>query len=118
MNCTPQHGSLHSHRRANTGYAFSLRFLRCGPAGAPRACRRPPKGGRLRQLAALTLFTSTAVQRRSSAAANARRPSGRARMARPNWAFNRTANGVSPWPRGSVVHHLPRGQGATPSSAG
>ena len=36
----------------------------------------------------------------------------------PNLSFNRTANGVSPWPRGSVVHHLPRGQGATPSSAG
>ncbi len=35
-----------------------------------------------------------------------------------NLSFNRTANGVSPWPRGSVVHHLPRGQGATPSSAG
>jgi hypothetical protein len=37
---------------------------------------------------------------------------------RSNWSFNRTANGVPPWPRGSVVHHLPRGQGATPSSAG
>ena len=36
----------------------------------------------------------------------------------PNWSFNRTANGMAPWPRGSVVHHLPRGQGATPSSAG
>jgi hypothetical protein len=36
----------------------------------------------------------------------------------PNWSFNRTANGMSPWPRGSVVDHLPRGQGATPSAAG
>jgi len=36
----------------------------------------------------------------------------------PNWSFNRTANGMAPWPRGSVVHHLPRGQGATPLSAG
>jgi hypothetical protein len=36
----------------------------------------------------------------------------------PNRSFNRTANGMSPWPRGGVVHHAPRGQGATPSSAG
>jgi hypothetical protein len=36
----------------------------------------------------------------------------------PNWSFNRTTNGMAPWPRGSVVHHLPRGQGAMPLSAG
>ena len=36
----------------------------------------------------------------------------------PNWSFNRTANGMAPWPRGSVVHHLPRSQGTTPSAAG
>ena len=40
------------------------------------------------------------------------------RSTQPNLSFNRTANGMSPWPRGSVVHHLPRGQGATPSAAG
>jgi hypothetical protein len=32
--------------------------------------------------------------------------------------LNRTANGKSPWPRGAVVHHALRGQGAMPSSAG
>jgi hypothetical protein len=36
----------------------------------------------------------------------------------PNKSFNRTANGMAPWPRGAVVHHAPRGRGATPSSAG
>ena len=36
----------------------------------------------------------------------------------PNKSFNRTANGMAPWPRGAVVHHAPRGQGAMPSSAG
>ena len=36
----------------------------------------------------------------------------------PNRSFNRTANGMAPWPRGAVVHHAPRGQGTTPSSAG
>ncbi len=35
----------------------------------------------------------------------------------PNPSFKRTANGVSPWPRGRVVYHRPRGQGATPLAA-
>ncbi len=35
-----------------------------------------------------------------------------------NLTLNRTANGMAPWPRGAVVHHAPRGQGAMPSSAG
>ena len=32
--------------------------------------------------------------------------------------FNRTANGMAPWPRGAVAHHAPRGQGTMPLSAG
>jgi hypothetical protein len=36
---------------------------------------------------------------------------------RPNPSFKRTANGVAPWPRGRVVYHRPRGQGATPLAA-
>jgi hypothetical protein len=35
----------------------------------------------------------------------------------PNPSFKRTANGASPWPRGRVVYHRPRGQGATPLAA-
>jgi len=35
-----------------------------------------------------------------------------------NLTLNRTANGMAPWPRGALVHHAPRGQGAMPSSAG
>jgi hypothetical protein len=35
----------------------------------------------------------------------------------PNPSFKRTANGVAPWPRGRVVYHRPRGQGATPLAA-
>jgi len=35
----------------------------------------------------------------------------------PNPSFKRTANGVSPWPRGRVGYHRPRGQGATPLAA-
>jgi hypothetical protein len=40
-----------------------------------------------------------------------------ARGALPNPSFKRTANGASPWPRGRVVYHRPRGQGATPLAA-
>ncbi len=36
----------------------------------------------------------------------------------PNPSLKRTANGVPPWPRGRVVYHRPRGQGATPLAAG
>jgi hypothetical protein len=36
----------------------------------------------------------------------------------PNMSLNRNAIGMSPWPRGAVVLLAPRGQGATPSSAG
>ncbi len=39
------------------------------------------------------------------------------RGALPNPSFKRTANGASPWPRGRVVYHRPRGQGATPLAA-
>jgi len=35
-----------------------------------------------------------------------------------NPTLNRTANGMPPWPRSVFVHHAPRGQGGTPSSAG
>jgi len=44
-------------------------------------------------------------------------PSVVARNALPNPSFKRTANGVSPWPRGRVGYHRPRGQGATPLAA-
>jgi hypothetical protein len=37
--------------------------------------------------------------------------------AAPNPSFKWTANGVSPWPRGRVGYHRPRGQGATPLAA-
>jgi hypothetical protein len=44
-------------------------------------------------------------------------PSAVARNALPNPSFKRTANGVSPWPRGRVGYHRPRGQGAPPLAA-
>ena len=37
---------------------------------------------------------------------------------RPNMSFNRSANGMAPWPRGALLHLAPRGQGAMPSSPG
>jgi len=33
-------------------------------------------------------------------------------------SFKRSANGMAPWPRSALLHHAPRGQGATPSSPG
>jgi hypothetical protein len=39
-------------------------------------------------------------------------------MVPPNHSLNRTANGMALWPRGAVVHHAPRGQGAMPPWAG
>jgi uncharacterized protein (TIGR00369 family) len=32
----------------------------------------------------------------------------------PNPSFERTSNGMAPWPRSAVAHHALRGQGATP----
>ena len=40
------------------------------------------------------------------------------RSARPHRSFNRTANGIAPWPRSAQVYPAPHGQGAMPSSAG
>lgn len=35
----------------------------------------------------------------------------------PNHSLEPTRSGVAPWPRGTVVHDAPRGQGAMPARA-
>jgi len=36
----------------------------------------------------------------------------------PNWSFNRTCNGIHPWPHSAVVTVTPCGQGCMPPQAG